>query len=660
MKSLKLVMDDSGLLPYSRVIAKRCEKTLLKAAELCDNKPLRDIGNGYFYFGLHRYPEHWALREWAPHADEIYLIGDFSGWQAQEQFRMERLSNGIWEIVLPPHVLKHGDLYKLLVKWHGGSGERIPAYCRRAVQDKYTKIFSAQVWLPEQAFVWKHAMPAVPTEPLIYEVHVGMSSEEYKVASFDEFRTQVLPSIAEAGYTAIQLMGIQEHPYYGSFGYQVSSFFAVSSRFGTPEELKLLIDDAHGLGIAVIMDIVHSHAVSNELEGLGRLDGSTDLYFHPGDRGNHPAWGSRCFDYGKNEVLLFLLSNCKYWLEEFCFDGFRFDGVTSMIYIDHGLEKDFTSYADYYNGGQDEDALTYLSLANQLIHELKPDAITIAEDVSGLPGLAAPLAHGGIGFDFRMAMGVADFWIKTIKEKEDENWLVGNMFYELTNKRKDEKTISYAESHDQAMVGDQTIIFRLLDKEMYEAMDIYRPNLIVDRGIALHKMIRLLTISTAGNGYLNFMGNEFGHPEWIDFPRAGNGWSYQYARRQWSLRTNKNLRYRFLAEFDKAMINLVKSEGVLKHLPFALVQDNEDQMLVFKRGDVVFLFNFNPNKSFFDYGFRIDKGSYRIVLSSDNACFNGFNRIDESIVYPTNEVDGENWLKVYLPARTALVLKQTN
>lgn len=658
MKPLKLVTNDTGLMPYSKVITKRRERTLLKSAELCNGKPLKDIGNGYFYYGLHRYPEHWVLREWAPNADMIYLVGDFSDWQAQDQFRMERLSNGNWEIVLPPHLLKHGDLYKLLVEWHGGSGERIPAYCRRVVQDDHSKIFSAQVWLPKQAYVWRHTPPAVATEPLIYEAHVGMSSEKHKVACFNDFRTQVLPYIAEAGYNTIQLMAIQEHPYYGSFGYQVSNFFAVSSRFGTPEELKQLIDDAHGLGIAVVMDIVHSHSVSNELEGLSRLDGSTDLYFHAGERGNHPAWGSRCFDYGKNEVLSFLLSNCKYWLEEFRFDGFRFDGVTSMIYLDHGLEKDFTSYADYYDGKQDEDALTYLSLANQLIHELKPDAITIAEDVSGLPGLAAPLADGGIGFDFRMAMGVADFWIKMIKEKEDENWRVGDMFYELTNKRKDEKTISYAESHDQAMVGDQTIIFRLLDKEMYFSMDMQKPNLIVDRGIALHKMIRLLTISTAGNAYLNFMGNEFGHPEWIDFPREGNGWSYQYARRQWSLRTDPKLRYRFLAEFDKAMIALVRKENILKHLPYAIVQDNEDQMLVFKRGNVVFLFNFNPQKSFFDYGFRIDKGSYRIVLSSDNARFNGFNRIDETIVYPTSEVNREHWLKVYLPARTALVLKK--
>ena len=177
-----------------------------------------------------------------------------------------------------------------------------------------------------------------------------MATEEEKVGSYNEFRENILPRIKEDGYNAIQIMAIQEHPYYGSFGYHVSSFFAPSSRNGTPEELRELIDKAHELGLAVIMDIVHSHAVKNEIEGIARMDGSYDLYFH-GDPGRryHSAWDSLCFDYGKDEVLHFLLSNCKYWMDEFRFDGFRFDGVTSMIYMSHGLGESFTDYGDYYS-----------------------------------------------------------------------------------------------------------------------------------------------------------------------------------------------------------------------------------------------------------------------------------------------------------------------
>ncbi len=458
-------------------------------------------------------------------------------------------------------------------------------------------------------------------------------------------------------------MAIQEHPYYGSFGYHVSSFFAPSSRFGTPDELKALIDEAHKLGIAVIMDIVHSHAVKNEVEGLGRLDGSYNQYFYGDGRREHPAWDSLCFDYGKNEVLHFLLSNCKYWLEEFHFDGFRFDGVTSMLYYNHGLGQAFGSYGDYYNGGQDTNAITYLTLANKLIHEINPKAITIAEEMSGMPGLAIPVADGGIGFDYRMAMGIPDYWIKTLKEKKDEDWHPTSIFWELTNRRADEKTISYVESHDQALVGDKTVIFRLIDDQMYWHMTVGDTNAAVTRGIALHKMIRLVTLATINGGYLNFMGNEFGHPEWIDFPREGNGWSYKYARRQWDLVDREDLQYRYLNDWDNAMIGLVSSVFNFQALPVEkLWEKDSDQVLAFMRGDLVFVFNFSPFRSFNDYGFLAPIGEYDVVLSSDNPRFGGFGNIDEKVSHHTvfdglYSPLGKEWLKLYLPARSCMVLK---
>ena len=482
--------------------------------------------------------------------------------------------------------------------------------------------------------------------------------ENRRVSTFNEFRAYVLPRIVELGYNAIQLMGIQEHPYYGSFGYQVSSFYAVSSRFGTPEDLKRLIDEAHGFGIGVVMDLVHSHSVRNEAEGLGCFAGDESQYFYPGERGEHKLWNSRCFDYGKNEVVSFLLSNCKYWLEEFHFDGFRFDGVTSMLYWDHGVGRDFTEYKFYYDGNEDEDAITYLTLANKLCHEVDSGVITIAEDMSGMPGLAEKAEDGGMGFDFRMSMGVPDYWIKLVKEKRDEEWHVGDMFYELTNKRKEEHTISYAESHDQAMVGDKTLFFRLVDKEVYTSMSVFDHSLVIDRGMALHKMIRLLTISTAGDGYLNFMGNEFGHPEWIDFPREGNGWSYEHARRQWSLVDDKDLRFRFLNEFDKAMIALAREESFFEPVPQPVVRDNGRQVLVFGRGDFLFVFNFNPSASFPDYAFEVAAGKYVTVLDTDSLRFGGFGRIDDCQEHFTLYEGGRHVLSLYVPARAGFVLKR--
>ena len=667
MKQLTILKNDPWLEPYADAIVGRYNDAINKEKELltdCDS--LNAFANAHHYFGLHRTADGWVFREWAPNATDIVLIGDFSNWQEQIKYRLTRKENGVWEIALKPEDLHHGDLYKMMVHWNGGMGERIPAYATRVVQDEATKVFSAQVWAPEQEYKWTQKAFKPSTSPLlIYECHIGMAQQEEKVGSYTEFRDLVLPRIAADGYNAIQIMAIQEHPYYGSFGYHVSSFFAASSRFGTPEELKSLIDTAHKLGIAVIMDIVHSHAVKNENEGLGRLDGSHDQYFYGDERREHPAWDSLCFDYGKNAVLHFLLSNCKYWMEEYRFDGFRFDGVTSMLYYNHGLGQAFGSYGDYYNGGQDTNAITYLTLANKLIHQINPRAITIAEEMSGMPGLATPVEDGGIGFDYRMAMGIPDYWIKMLKEKKDEDWHPTSIYWELTNRRADEKTISYVESHDQALVGDKTVIFRLIDDKMYWHMTKGDDDMTVARGIALHKMIRLVTLATINGGYLNFMGNEFGHPEWIDFPREGNGWSHKYARRQWDLVDRKELKYHYLNDFDNAMIQAVKSAKKFETTPVEkLWEKDDDQVLAFKRGDLVFVFNFNPYKSFADYGILAPMGEYEHVLSTDNPLFGGYGNIDESVKHTTHSDDlysplGIEWLKLYLPSRSAMVLRMT-
>ncbi|MBQ3710923.1 MAG: alpha amylase C-terminal domain-containing protein [Bacteroidales bacterium] len=657
-KVKKIYETDPWLEPFKGAIDARTERLDAAAAKLAGNVGSKDIAsaaNNHLWYGLHKTADGgWVLREWAPNATRIYLVGDFNNWKRTPDYQLKPVGGGNWELTLPGMFLRHGALYKLWIEWPGGAGERIPAYVTRVVQDDATKVFSAQVWDPAEPYKWQHKAPGKREHPFIYECHIGMSSEEEKVAGFEDFRTTVLPRVETLGYDTLQIMALQEHPYYGSFGYQVSNFFALSSRFGTPEEFKALVDDAHGRGIAVIMDIVHSHAVSNELEGLGNLDGHEDLYFYPGAAGHHPAWGSRCFDYGKDEVNCFLLSNCKYWMEEYHLDGFRFDGVTSMLYWDHGLGTDFGNYEIYFGPGVDENAVTYLGLANRLIHQLNPDAITIAEDVSGMPGLAAPFERGGVGFDFRMAMGIADHWIKWIKERSDENWSPGEIWYELTNKRADEKTVSYAECHDQALVGDKTIIFRLIDKEMYWCMDKASQNLLVDRGIALHKLIRLVTAATAGDGYLNFMGNEFGHPEWIDFPREGNNWSCKYARRQWSLADNPLLRYQGLQEWDAAMVHLLRGEKSLFKAPELLRADEEKKVLIFLRKNCIFALNFNPSESYQNYGFPAPEGEWEMVMNSDEARFGGFSRLGASEIHAT--VGKELFL--YLPSRCAIVLKK--
>ena len=665
-RQLKIVRDDEWLQPFEAAIQGRHEHVNNKIADLTGGKgSLSDFADGHLYFGLHRTPRQWVLREWAPNATAIYLTGTFNQWQELPNYALKRIDeNGTWELKLPAKALHHLDLYKLSIHWDGGQGERVPAWATRVVQDEKTKIFSAQVWHPEHAYEWKKQTFRPKRGPLfIYECHIGMSQDAEKVGTYNEFRLNVLPRIIADGYNCIQIMAIAEHPYYGSFGYHVSSFFAPSSRFGTPDELKQLIDEAHAAGIMVIMDLVHSHAVKNEVEGLGNYAGDPNQFFYPGSRHEHSAWDSLCFDYGKNEVIHFLLSNCKYWLTEFHFDGFRFDGVTSMLYYSHGLGEAFCGYPDYFNGHQDDNAICYLTLANLLIHEVNPNAITIAEEVSGMPGLAAPFKDGGYGFDYRMAMNIPDYWIKTIKERRDEDWHPSSILWELTNRRADEKTISYCESHDQALVGDKTLIFRLIDADMYWHFKKGDENDTVHRGIALHKMIRLVTASTINGGYLNFMGNEFGHPEWIDFPREGNGWSYKYARRQWNLVDNHELCYHYLGDFDNKMIHLLRNaEGDIRKFPVQEVwHDDGDQVLAYMRGSLVFVFNFSPNRSYDGYGFRVPEGAYEVVLNTDATEFGGNGLADDTVCHLTNfdpllAREHKGWLKLYLPARSAVVL----
>ena len=668
LSPIGLVKNDSYLAPYEDAIRGRHEHALWKMNQLTQNGKLTlsDFANGHNYYGLHQTADGWVFREWAPNATEIYLVGDFNDWSEQKAYQCHKIKGtGNWELTLPHDAMQHGQFYKMRVHWDGGEGERIPAWAQRVVQDDTSKIFSAQIWAPAKPYVWKKKTFKPQTSPLlIYECHIGMAQDEEKVGSYNEFRENILPRIVKDGYNAIQIMAIQEHPYYGSFGYHVSSFFAASSRFGTPEELKALIDEAHKNGIAVIMDIVHSHAVKNEVEGLGNLAGDTNQYFYPGDRHEHPAWDSLCFDYGKDEVLHFLLSNCKYWLEEYHFDGFRFDGVTSMLYYSHGLGEAFCNYGDYFNGHQDDNAICYLTLANCLIHQVNKNALTIAEEVSGMPGLAAKFKDGGYGFDYRMAMNIPDYWIKTIKELPDEAWKPSSIFWEIKNRRSDEKTISYCESHDQALVGDKTIIFRLVDADMYWHFRKGDETEMVHRGIALHKMIRLATAAAINGGYLNFMGNEFGHPEWIDFPREGNGWSHKYARRQWNLVDNKDLCYHQLGDFDRNMLEVLTSETKFNETPIQEIWHNDGgQILAFSRGELFFVFNFSPSRSYSDYGFRVPEGSYNVVLNTDAKEYGGYGFADDTVEHFTNadplyEKDHKGWLKLYIPARSAVVLRK--
>ncbi len=654
--SYGIIKIDPYLAPFEDDIRLRSEAFKRKSAELFADKSITDFANGHHYFGFHKEKKGFVFREWAPGADSLYLCGDFNGWELFAN-PMKRLENGVFE--LTSSALKEGQYAEVIVVKGDEVLRRVPSYATRVVQDKDTHRFCAQIEDVFAKFSWEDEGFKPPKTLFIYECHIGMSGEEGRIHTYTEFKDNVLPKVKKLGYNALQIMAIMEHPYYGSFGYQVSNFFAPSTKFGSSTELKELINEAHKIGIAVFLDLVHSHAVKNEGEGLFRFDGTDYQYFHSGGRGNHPTWDTKLFDYGKNEVIHFLLSNLKYWLEVFHFDGFRFDGVTSMLYHDHGLGSAFLNYNMHFSLNTDIDAVTYLTLASKLVHEVNKNAVIIAEDMSGMPGMCLPISAGGIGFDYRLSMGVPDMWVRLLEGVRDEDWNLGHIWHELTFRRPKEKTICYAESHDQALVGDKTIMFRLCDADMYFDMKKSSGNAVIDRGMALHKMIRLVTASLGGEGYLNFMGNEFGHPEWIDFPREGNGFSYHYCRRQWSLAENSELRYSELLEFDKAMVSMLKRYALIKKEPELIKIHEDDKILAFSKGEKVFIFNFHPEKSFDGYFINAKSGKkYRVVLDTDEEKFGGFSRVSKEVIYTAkNEKGLGNGFRIYLPQRTAMVLE---
>ncbi len=657
--NLKILERNPSLSRFSGDLELRMRnyKTVKKAL-LKRGQKLTDIANGYLYYGIHRTQDGWVYREWAPGADAMYLTGDFNNWD-RRSCPMEKKENGVFEVFLPGwDALKHGQTVAAIVVRDGKELDRIPLYANYVVQNPTDNSWNAQIYAPETNFTWTDGGFRPEKTLFLYECHVGMAQEEGKVGSYEEFRTNVLPRIKDLGYNTIQVMAIMEHPYYGSFGYQVSNFFAPSSRFGTPDDLRALIDTAHEMGIAVLLDVIHSHASKNTREGINEFDGTDYQFFHGGGRGNHSAWDTKCFNYGKHEVIHFLLSNLKYWMDVFHFDGFRFDGITSMLYQDHGLGTAFDSLEKYFSMNTDTEAVTYLQLANELIKQVNPHAISIAEDMSAMPGLCLPISEGGLGFDYRLAMGEPDMWIRLLKEKRDDDWDMNQIYYELANRWPGEKVIGYCESHDQALVGDKTLMFRLCDQEMYWSMDNAMQSAVIDRGMALHKMLRLVTMSLGGEGYLTFMGNEFGHPEWIDFPREGNGWSYHYCRRQWSLAENPFLKYKGLWQFDKDMVALAKSCGVVGGRDQQMVVHGADHVMAYQKGKALFVFNFDPTRSFEGYWIPVPQaGNYQVLLSTDDHCYGGSSRIAHQ-GYEAKEGPNGWGIQLYLPCRTAVVLKR--
>jgi len=619
-------LQDAELMEYEGFFSRRVDLFTREIQRLRS-----EWGSLAAYAGLHRELGmhkverdgrlYWRCREWAPAAHSVYLATDRVNFERSYPYRFARTDDPmLWELFVPAEELPHGTYYELHMASSrtGRHVTRVPAFAVWVEQNRDNENqWCARVWDPPEAFAFRRPRPQRPSFPRIYEAHVGIAQSALgkkpkQFGTYRHFAEKVLPRIKKGGYTTVQLMGIPEHPLYKSFGYQVSGYFAPSSRFGTPDDFKYLVDEAHRLELGVILDITHSHACPNTEQGLARYD--TSRYFF---RDLKTQWDTVSFDYSQERTRRFLLSNCRYWLEEFNIDGFRFDAVGNMIYLDHGLDDDFSHVGRCFYGkdGQnrlDENGVLYLSLANTLVHELAPHAITLAEEFSGAPGMSCSPDNAGLGFDYRFAMGLPDFWAKFIEEGRT----MGQMWHELTNRRHYDKTISYTECHDQCINGDDAFIWRMIKDDMYTHMSVFSDSWKCSRGVALHKLMRFITLGSAGQGWLNFMGNEFGHPEWID--------AEDYAHRQWHLAETTHLKYSKLDAFDRNLLRLVREypEQFQRGPRFRYIHE-EERILAFERGTLLFVFNFHELQAQKHLDLMVTPGKYTEIFSSDELAYAG-------------------------------------
>jgi 1,4-alpha-glucan branching enzyme len=375
-KQLKVIDDDSYLKSFESNLEKR-QKMFREKLDLLEKNEggLINFCKSYEKLPFEFTDDCLIYREYAPNAKRLSIFGEFNNWNRDEYYG-DKDEFGFFCIKLPNKngkecLINHNTRLRISITLpDGGHVERNPAWSRYLIQNK-DNIYEAVFWNPTEKYQMKNSHVKVSNTPMIYECHIGMGSSEERICTNREFADNVLPRIKSCGYNIIQIMAIMEHPYYGSFGYHVSNYFAISSRFGTPDDLKYLIDKAHSMGLSVLMDLVHSHAASNVLDGINYFDGTDYIYFHSLPRGYHSLWDSRLFNYENYETMRFLLNNIAFYMNEYMFDGFRFDGVTSMLYVNHGILHGFTGdYNEYFNENYDESSGVYLMLTNYLIKSI--------------------------------------------------------------------------------------------------------------------------------------------------------------------------------------------------------------------------------------------------------------------------------------------------
>lgn len=454
-------------------------------------RPVMSEGQQGVYFAL-----------WAPNAQSVSVVGGFNGWNRDSHPMQPRWDgSGIWEVFIPG--IGEGEVYKYyLVSTNGYAVEKADPYgYQTEIPPKTASVVRGldYKW-KDSKWLQQREKQSILDQPLsIYELHPGSwrRKEGNEFLSYHELAQELPKYCRELGFTHVELMPVMEHPFYGSWGYQLTGYFAPSSRYGSPQDFMFLVDALHQAGIGVILDWVPSHFPSDE-HGLGYFDG-THLYEHPDPRkGFHKDWNSLIFNYGRNEVRSFLISNALYWLDKYHIDGLRVDAVASILYLDYSRNHGEWE-PNEFGGRENLDAISFIKDFNDAVHTQQPHTFTVAEESTAFPGVTAPTYEGGLGFDLKWMMGwMHDTLSYFQKDPMYRSWHQGQLAFSIHYAFSEKFVLPL--SHDEVVYGKNSLINKMPGDEWQKFAN-----------------LRLLFSYMWGHpgGKLLFMGGEFGQQhEW--------------------------------------------------------------------------------------------------------------------------------------------------
>jgi 1,4-alpha-glucan branching enzyme len=565
----------------------------------------------YRMLGAHLFREGVRFAVWAPNAAEVTVIGDFNEWD-REAHPMQHRDGGVWELFIPG--LARGTHYKYCVTAKdGGQQEKADPYAFFSETTPRTASIAwplfDHVW-NDAAWMESRAHHNVLREPVsVYEVHLEswMRKPTGESLTYRELANQLVPYARELGYTHLELLPVMEHPFSGSWGYQVTGFFAPTSRFGTPDDFRYFVDQCHQAGLGVILDWVPGH-FPRDAHGLWRFDG-TALYEHADPRqGEHREWGTLIFNYGRNEVRNFLLSNALYWLREFHIDGLRVDAVASMLYLDYA-RKPGEWIPNKYGGRENLEAIDFLKRFNELVHQ-EPGAISIAEESTAWPGVSRPVYAGGLGFTMKWNMGwmhdMFEYFAKdAVFRKYHQQLITFSMLYAFT------ENFMLPVSHDEVVYLKRSLIYKMPGDEWQR--------------FANTRAFLAYMFAHPGKKLL-FMGTEFGQTsEWNH--DAQLEWSLLQYPLHFKLQTMvRELNWMYRRE--PALFEVDDSHSGFEWID---LQDAESSVITFIRfaqdrnNLIVFACNFTPVPR---DGYRVGVpcgGLYREIFNTDSELFGGAN-----------------------------------